>query len=882
MTYRGHQKAIASLLAALGLGGAGYGTHTYINYNHISPTSLATRLHDATSIIHVPRFTAVPESNKYTTDANLSETEVLIEIESLPTIPPNTAFRKRGFGGPLLRPSIIVGLASLLFPAARNAGGLGWVTCGLGLLALLYTVFQTQNAKYLRNWFITQHAMQDTQTQTDEKHIEIASLKSDLNAAQSMIGAIHQVVDPESTSSKTKTLDLVRQCERRRKLSDKQHRDTASQLEKNIVGGNTNHEKAENRIRMLEESNRELEGDLNRSEDEIGRLIEQREIDMANFKRKKEHYKLVAHYVVSANEAAKITEQTTEDSLQKRLREVMVDHNGNLETLQQDNELLRTKLAIASQHQEGMSQKLAKFDQETIQQNMAIEAEVKRLRQNENAQLLRTQRLEDASAERERKLKDRLEKMQNEKMMEVKGYEMKIRALREEMKTFEDEKNVALGNLQKHVQELEWNLDEGTQEIHTPINTAKTENELLKSSMPASLQKEGALKKTNMELQECLQKLEIESSKKLGDKETQLQKERVKYDNLVAWVKSKVKKPLLEDTTKHLANENDEFKPRSRASRTTRQGARPQTVQADNGDSHPRNMETLQADSTTTRPEQQGALALQEGFVSPIYAPDSPTHAPRSPSDQPTDSRSQDVRVVDDSASQVQQERPAKLKAQVDDSSRENVGSSFTTTQNPAVDSANFTQKQPIFTMLSTNIPGLHPTVPQAEPAGNMPASGLLYPTDPLPILLKFNPVDFTTSVSAVPQAAEQSPHSTSAHQFTSTFPVEPRYIEPVTQGRRSTEAGIGARRKLQPRRRNQTINNLRQTTPRSQSTLQRDQQALSAAMAPPPAAPTHQPITEQARSPGGAQSLNAPSARPNVFEGKTFGKCVFPLSRIC
>lgn len=800
----------------------------------------------------------MPELYTYTTNPNPSETEVLIEVKSLPSIPPNTAFRKQGFGGPLFHSSIIIGFASFFLPALYNVGALYWIIHWLALgalLATLYTVFQTQNLKYLRNWLIPQHATQNIQTQTDEEYVEITSSKTDLDAAQSTIAAIHQVVDPESASPETKTLDLVRDLAKSRKLSDKQHRDTASQVEKNIVSEKANHEQIMNRIRILKESNCGLQGDLKRSEDEIGRLIEQSEIDKANYKRKKEHYKVVAHYVVSANDAAKITEQTTEDSLQKRLREIMADHNENLSNLQQDNESLRTKLAIAREHQEGMSQKLAKFDQETTQRNMAIEAEVKRLRENENAQLLRTQRLEDASTERETKLRDQVEKVQHEKMMEVKECEKKIRALREEMTTLEDAKNVALGDLQKHVQDLEWKRDEATQESGTSISTAKTENESPKSSVFVSLQKENALTKANVELQERLQKLETELTKNLEDKETQVQKEKLKYDNLVVWVKSKVKKPLQEDTPKHLANENNEFKQQSPASQTTSQGAQPRPKQADNKGSHPQNMQAVgpvepqctapQMDSTATRTKQQGAPAVEEEFVSPIYRPNSPTHAPDSPVDQPTHSQGQDLPVVDDSASHVHEERPVKLEAQVDDLSREYAESSFPRTQNHAVDPANPTQKQPISNMLSNNIPGLHPTFTQAGSAENLPAPELLNLIEPPPILLNFDPVKFTASVPVVPQAAtptEQSPHGTNAHQSTSTGAAEPRYFETERRGRRSTEAEIGARRKVQPRRRNHTINNMRQTTPQSQptsSTSQFNRQALSAAMAPPPAALT-------------------------------------------
>lgn len=939
MTYRGHQKAITSLLAALGLGGAGYGTHKYIKYNRNHTNSLATRYQNGSSTVSVPRFIATPHSNTYTTDPNPSPTEVLIEVESLPSVPPNTAFRKQGFGGSLLRSSIIVGLASIFFPAVRNVSALGWVLCGLALLVTLYAVFQTEITKYLRNWPVPQHTIQmNIKTQTDEKYVEVASLQSDFDAAKSMIAAIHQALDPESTSPKTNVLDLVRNLERSRKLNDKQHRDKASRIEKDLVKVKANHEQFENRIRMLEETNRSLESDLKQSEDEIGRLIEQREADKANYKRKKEHYKAVAHHAANANNATKTTEQTTEDSLQKRLREVMADHNKNLATLQQDNDSLRSRLTIARQHQEGMAQKLAKFDQETVQQNMAIEAEVKRLRANENAQLLRTQKLEDASAERERRLRDQLEKVQNEKMTEVDRFEKKIRALREETKTLEDENNVALGDLQKHVQDLERKLDRAT---HESNSTAKTENEALKTSVSAALQKETALAKSNSELQNRLQKLETELTRKLEDKETQLQQEKLKHDKLRDWVKSKVKKPVQANTTKHLAIENNEFNQRSPASGTASQDARPQEEQAHNKGSHPQNMDVLgsvepqrttaQTDFTVTRPEQEDVPALQKETHSPTHTPDSLADTPlantgRSPVDQPTGSQSQDVQSVDDPASHIQQERPVKLKAQADESRRETAGSSLSTTKDPAINMTNPLRKQKIFNKLTTSIPGLFPTAPQADSADsadsaeNLPAPKSSDPTEPPPILLNFDPVEFTASVPPVPQPSTptaQSPHSTDPYQFTSTLPAEPRYFETLSNGRRSTEAEISTRRKIQPRRRNQTINNSHQITPRSQSTsstLQFDPQALLAAMTPPAAAATQpdalalydqgnalakvchwvddrhyslaltilQLFTEQAGATIGAKSPNAPPVRPNIFEGKMFDKCAVPSSRIC
>ena len=217
MTYIGLQKGIVSLLAACGLGGAGYGTHKYIKYSQIHTNSVATRLHNATSTITVLGFTAVPESNAYTTDANPSETEVRIQVESLPSVPSNTAFRKQGFGGPLSRSSIIVGIASLFLPAVNNVGALGWTVCGLALLVMLYMVFHSENVRYLSNWPIPQHATQiATQTQTNEKDLQIASLRSDLKAAQSMIVAIHQVADPDSISPEAQVLDLVRNLRKSR------------------------------------------------------------------------------------------------------------------------------------------------------------------------------------------------------------------------------------------------------------------------------------------------------------------------------------------------------------------------------------------------------------------------------------------------------------------------------------------------------------------------------------------------------------------------------------------------------------------------------------------------------------------------------------------
>ena len=171
-------------------------------------------------------------------------------------------------------------------------------------------------------------------------------------------------------------------------------------------------------------------------------------------------------------------------------------------------------------------------------------------------------------------------------------------------------------------------------------------------------------------------------------------------------------------------------------------------------------------------------------------------------------------------------------------------GSSFSTAQIPAVNSANSTQDPPSFTMLTTNIPGLHSTASKADSAQSLLAPGSSAFTQPPPILLDFHPVTFTASVPAVPQTpipTDQVPHDT-AYQFNSTPLAQPKYFATLSQGRRSTEAEIGARRRLQPRRQNQTINKLRQTTPRSQSmssTLQFDPQALITAMAQPPAAPT-------------------------------------------
>jgi hypothetical protein len=873
MTFRGLPKAITSLLIACGIGGTGYGTHKYIAYKAIPTTSVATYSHHATSAIAIPQSTAVPELNASTTIVKASESPVLIEVGNSPSAPPNTAFRKQSFGGPLSISSTILGSIPLFLSPNGSMGATGWVFCGLSLLATLYLVFRGQNVRLLYDGLISQYlTAMDTQTEPDERNVQIESLNFDLGSAHSVIAAIHQTVDPNSTYPETRVLDLVRDLVRSQTLKDEQRQEITPRTERDIVGEQSNLEQVKNRMRRLEESNLSLKDDLKRSkddlersEDEISRLIEQNEVDSANYKRKKEHYKAVAHFIVSTNDATKVTEQTSEDSLQSRLREIMAEHNGRLSKTQQDNESLRTELTIAKNHKEVMSQKLARFDQETIQQNMAIESEVKRLRENENAQLLRTQKLEDASAERERYLRDQLEKIRDDGAMEVKGCETVIRSLRAEIKSLEEEKNVALGDLQDHRQNLDRNLQEATQKMRAEVTTTKTEKEAVQNSIFASQQKEITLTRANLELEGRLQQLEHGLAKKLEEKEAQAQRDKQKYDHLVAFVRSKMKKTDQEETSKRLTNESNETREQSPAGQLPSQSERLQKIV--NGDQSSRahtmmvglvepegfnavapNRESQPKKTQSSNDRGKKAQLVpdiepdidhthQLENLSPIYTSSSPHYAPHPPKDPSMGPQNGDVSAVDDSPSCLEEELQVKPEAQVAHPKRKS-GSQIPTLQRK---SAIPTATKPISTLRSTNIPGLHPTTPHADTADGAKVPGSTNPTEPPPILLSFNPVEFTASAPTAQRPltpTKRPPHPTDAAQITSTTETEPSY----PQGRRNTEAEIGARPKLQPRRRNQTITALPKAAPRSRSTsspFQFDPQALSAAMAPPPAVPT-------------------------------------------
>lgn len=854
MTFRGLPKAITSLLIACGIGGTGYGTHKYIAYKAIPTTSVATYSHHATSAIAIPQSTAVPELNASTTIVKASESPVLIEVGNSPSAPPNTAFRKQSFGGPLSISSTILGSIPLFLSPNGSMGATGWVFCGLSLLATLYLVFRGQNVRLLYDGLISQYlTAMDTQTEPDERNVQIESLNFDLGSAHSVIAAIHQVVDPNYTYPETRVLDLVRDLVRSQTLND-ERQEMTPRTQRDIVGEQTNLEQVKNRMRRLEESNLSLKDDLKRSKDDlersedgISRLIEQNEVDSANYKRKKEHYKAVAHFIVSTNDATKVTEQTSEDSLQSRLREIMAEHNERLSKTQQDNESLRTELTIAKNHKEVMSQKLARFDQETIQQNMAIESEVKRLRENENAQLLRTQKLEDASAERERYLRDQLEKIRDDGAMEVKGCETVIRSLRGEIKSLEEEKNVALGDLQDHRQNFDRNLQEATQKMRAQVTTTKTEKKAVQNSIFASQQKEITLTRANLELEGRLQQLELGLAKKLDEKEVQAQRDKQKYDHLVAFVRSKMRKPDQDDTSKRLADEGIEIKERSLAGQLTSQSARPQNISIGDQSSHahntvvglvePEGSNAVKAEhesqpngiqSSNDREKKVQPVPDSEPDIdhthrlenlSPIYASSTSNHAPHSPRVQ---------------ASHLEEELQVKPEAQAAHPKRKS-GSQIPTVQRK---SAIPTSTKRASTLRSPNIPGLHPTTDSAH---HLPPLGSTNPTEPPPILLSFNPVEFTASAPTAPRPltpTKRPPHPTDAPQITSTTETEPSY----PQGRRNTEAEIGARPKLQPRRRNQTITASSKAAPRSRSTsspFQFDPQAPSAAMTPPPAVPT-------------------------------------------
>lgn len=864
MTFRGLPKAITSLLITCGLGGTGYGTYKYIAYKAIPTTSVATYSHHATSAIAIPQPTAVPELNASTTIVKASESPVLIEVGISPSAPPNTAFRKQSLGGPLSISSTILGSIPLFLSPNGSMGATGWVFCGLSLLATLYLVFRGQNVRLLYDGLISQYlTAMDTQTEPHERNVQIESLNFDLDSAHSVIAAIHQVVDPDYTYPETRVLDLIRDLVRSQTLND-ERQEMTPRTQRDIVGEQTNLEQVKNRMRRLEESNLSLKDDLKRSEDDISRLIEQNEVDSANYKRKKEHYKTVAHFIVSTNDATKVTEQFSEDSLQSRLREIMAEHNERLSKTQQDNESLRTELTIAKNHKEVMSQKLARFDQETIQQNMAIESEVKRLRENENAQLLRTQKLEDASAERERYLRDQLEKIRDDGAMEVKGCETVIRSLRGEIKSLEEEKNVALGDLQDHRQNLDRNLQEATQKMRAEVTTTKTEKEAVQNSIFASQQKEITLTRANLELEGRLQQLELGLAKKLEEKEAQAQRDKQKYDHLVAFVRSKMKKPDQEETSKRLTNESNETREQSPAGQLPSQSARPQKIVI--GDQSSRahtmmvglvepegfnavapNRESQPKETQSSNDREKKAQLVpdiepdidhthQLENLSPIYTSSSPNYAPHPPKDPSMGPQNGDVSAVDDSPSCLEEELQVKPEAQVAHPKRKS-GSQIPTLQRK---SAIPTPTKPVSTLRSTNIPGLHPTTPHADAADGAKVPGSTNPTEPPPILLSFNPVEFTASAPTAPRPltpTKRPPHPTDAPQITPTTETEPSY----SQARRNTEAEIGARPKLQPRRRNQTITALPKATSRSQSTsspFQFDPQAFSAAMAPPPAIP--------------------------------------------
>lgn len=827
MAYGGHGKALISLLAACGLGGVGYGTHKYIRISPITPPSLTTRGYNATATVHIPNFASVSKTSTQTIDASPPNAGVTIEVDGQPCLlPTNTAFRKQSSRGSPSYVLLFAGFASLFLPAILDFTTLGMLVCALAsslipiLFLQMYTVSDFNQPPVLPRSTRTHNG-----TQTDKEDDDLSSLMANLQAAKDLITEIRQTVDPESISSESGILDRVKTLKQGWRHEDEKHRGRLSQLERVIVGQNTNLEQVRRHMRSLEDDDSRLKKYLKESEDEISRIIEQSRIEKVSYKSKKEHYKAVAHYIVSAADTGKVMEQGIEDSLQKRLRDILIDHDKKLLVSKQETDTLRTQLASETKRNIEISQKLAGLNRETDRENIAIEAEIKQ-------QLLRTQKMEDAAADRERELRDELKKVQNEKTTAVNALESRIKTLSWELKTLRDENSLTLGDLRKYAEDHAHNLINATQEKEVKIAEAKAASDTLKSAILIWQRKEDVLTKANKDLERRIQELNVELTRSREQKEEQLRKEKSKYEFLVAQFKLKNEKlKILEhhlQTYQQVVQAVASEQQRSHEDHSvSNEGG---TVQAEIARgveqwtfSNEKSAAEHDAMNIVKDSDERMELFLPGHTFKPDLCashpgdtPEPKTNATLSLGSQATSPQNWNVQIERGTSPDVAENATASFEGET--SRIVNAKPFASTSKGVAANSA--AQNKPNPNLPTTSIPGLFPAGPPTGSGKTSSVSGVLDSTQPLPILTDFASIDFGGSDPATSQPSattHPSPRDT-AYRFTS-IPSPPNdYTATLSEGRRSTEAEINARRKLQPRRRNQTINIRGPMTPQVQS----------------------------------------------------------------
>lgn len=819
MAYGGHGKALISLLAACGLGGVGYGTHKYIRISPITPTSLTTRGYNATATVHIPNFASASKTSTQKIDASPPNAGVTIEVDGQPCLlPTNTAFRKQSSRGSPSYVLLFAGFASLFLPAILDFTTLGMLVCALAssLISILFLQMY-RVSDFNQPPVLPRRTRIHNGTQTDKEDDDLSSLMANLQTAKDLITEIRQTVDPESISSESGSLDRVKRLKQGWRHEDEKHRERLSQLERVIVGQNTNLEQVRKHMRSLEDDDSRLKKYLKESEDEISRIIEQSSIEKVSYKSKKAHYKAVAHYIVSAADTVKAMEQGIEDSLQKRLRDILIDHDKKLLVSQQETGTLRTQLASETKRNIEISQKLAGLNRETDRENIAIEAEIKQ-------QLLRTQKMEDAAADRERELRDELKKVQNERTAAVNTLESQIKTLSWELKTLRDENSLTLGDLRKYAEDHAHNLINATQEKEVKIAEAKAASDTLKSAILIWQRKEDVLTKANEDLERRIQELNVELTRSREQKEEQLRKEKSKHEFLVAQFKLKNEK--LKTLEHHLQTYQQVV-----------QAVAPEQQRSLEYHSHSNEGGTVQAETargveqctfSNEKPAAEHAamnivknsdegmeLFLPGHTLKPDLCASHPGNTPE-PRINATSPQNWNVQIERGTSPDVAENATASFEGET--SRILNAKPFASTSKGVAADSA--AQNKPNPNLPTTSIPGLFPTGPPTGSGKTSSVSGVLDSTQPLPILTDFASIDFGGSDPATSQPSattHPSPRDT-AHRFTSIPSAPKDYTTTLSEGRRSTEAEINARRKLQPRRRNQTINIRGPMTPQVQS----------------------------------------------------------------
>lgn len=852
MAYRGHQKAIASFFAACGLGGASYGTHRYIKKSAADAGSVAVDLLNATTPTVGPLalptvaplgYTTVTSSHTYTTYIDPKETEALIEVNSPPSVPPNTAFRKQGLGSQLSYSSILLGLSSLFDPAFQILGGFrSLILLGFVLLVGSALAYWKEEVVYFSKGLIENFPTQNpSKTRSDREDGENSLPKGDPKSAQSLLADIHQVVDPESKLPLSKTLELVELLAMSRKPWDRQLRETRPQTNLDVSNQDDGSEEASNRERTSD-----------RAENEIARLNNQIMVEKLDYRHKKDHYKAIAHHVVSSRNTKKATIGAPEDSLQKRLRGIMDENDDRLSFLQIETERLTEKLAEEQKRHAQNKEELANFRQDANKKDLEIETVFSIVHANEAAQLLRFQKRDDAIQERELKLREQLEKAQKDKSTEVAALQNKIRFLTREIAKIEKERNVAMADLERHAQVYNHSIERATQGKDQNISKAKAEVEAFNATTLAWQQKEDHMYKIVREQERQIQEQQSKYSSLLASvaPASHDKPEKGKVAATSSNVRTRKKSPAAEPPSRLPTSQEGKVNLGTQPSQRMVAGSKPSqtTSPQTNPTTFPPKNANMAADALESTDDEHVSAhteKLKEGDTHRGSAHSSssttqpPPQIPRVSDDKHAGLPRPDVTEHDESLDVT-----AKPVAEKGDSEEEKSKPILPSTQKSPEPASKPAQSQRTSSKPPFSLPGLHSTISHQESKQKTPTPPSSDSSKPKPILFKFTPVNFTASGASTahpPTAPEQSPLTTTNGPTPESALM--KGYKALHEGRRSNEAEINSRHKMQPRRRNQADSVLAQP-PRSQSTSaawKLDKIALTGALAPPqPTVPEH------------------------------------------